>query len=96
MKGRQDACAPRAAPTCYSRMIFFAATRAAPSSAVLSFMITRTGIASSNDESLPLSMNAFIKVPSRSFSMIFGAIPPPTYTPAVALSCKAILPATAP
>src|SRR5262249_31042167 len=72
-----------------------AAKRAAPSSAVSGFMMMRTGISASNELMRPLAVNARMKPPSRSLSTIFGAMPPPRYTPARARNLSATLPASA-
>ena len=44
----------------------------------------------------PLSLKAATKRPASSFGRIFGAIPPPTYTPPTASALSARLPASAP
>lgn len=54
-----------------------AARRAAPRSAVYSFRMTRTGIASSTVRKRPLFAKAFRNRTVLSFGRIFGGIPPP-------------------
>ena len=54
------------------------ATRAAPRSGARGLRAKRTGIDSISGANRPLSRNALMKLPSKSFARSLGAIPPPT------------------
>ena len=73
-----------------------ASTPDAPSRAVSSLQITRTGTLRRKSVNRPLAVKEAMKPASRNAGRIFGAIPPPRYTPPTAMQRRAKLPASAP
>ena len=58
--------------------------------------MTAIGIVATNADNGSFARNASMNAPDSSAGRIFGAMPPPTYTPAVATIRSARLPASAP